>query len=109
MYAIVDAVGTQVRIEEGQEIVVPYLEGKSGKKIVLDKVLFLKNGEGKSHTGNPYIKGAKVQATLMEETRGPKLRVFKYKPKKRYRKTIGHRQKLSRIRIEKISTGRTST
>ena len=106
MYAVVEAGGRQLRVEEGKEFIVDFMEdGKPGKKITLNKVLLVANGNGAPHVGQPYVKGAKVEAVVVDHERGPKIRVFKYKPKKRYRKTIGHRQDLTRVRIEKIVVG----
>jgi large subunit ribosomal protein L21 len=102
MFAIFDANGKQMRVEEGKEILIDFQEGEPGRKIVWDKVLMVSNHKGKSHIGKPYVSGAKVEGVLVSQEYAPKLRVFKYKPKVRYRKTIGHHQPLTRVRIEKI-------
>ncbi len=105
MYAVVEASGKQVRVEEGKEILIDFQDGKPGKKITLNKVLLIQDGPGKSHIGKPYVKGAKVEGVLVDHEQGPKIRVFRYKPKKRYRKTIGHRQDYTRVKVEKIHLG----
>lgn len=102
MFAVVDTNGKQVRVEEGKEVLIDYYEGNPGEKITWDKILLVHNRKGKPHVGQPYVKGAKVEGVLVAQEHGPKIRVFKYKPKKRYRKTTGHHQPLTRVRIEKI-------
>jgi len=105
MYALVETGGRQFRVEEGKDIVVDLMDASEGKKITLNKVLLIENGEGKTHIGAPYVKGAKVEATVLRHEQGKKIRVFKYKPKKRYRKTQGHRADYTRVKIEKITVG----
>ncbi|GAI03516.1 unnamed protein product [marine sediment metagenome] len=70
--------------------------------MVLDKVLLVKH-DGKTVIGTPTVSGAKVISSVARQTRGEKIRVFKKKPKKGYRRTIGHRQYLTELKIEKIS------
>lgn len=105
MYAVIEALGKQVRVEEEKEFLIDLHEGEPGKKIVFKKVLLVQNEEGKSHIGQPFLKGASVEAVLVKHEKGKKIRVFKYKPKKRYRKTIGHRQEFTRVKIKKIVLG----
>lgn len=105
MFAIVEAGRKQIRVEEGQEILVDSLQGKAGETVIWDKVLLLHQNQEQPQIGRPYVPGAKVEGVLMDTESGEKIRVFKYKPKKRYRKTIGHRQQYRRIHIKKITSG----
>lgn len=105
MYAVIEAAGKQVRVEEGKEVVVDKHAGDPGKKLTFSKVLLVTSDEGKPRLGQPYVKGAKVEGVLVKQERGPKIRVFKYKAKKRSRKTIGHRQDYTRVKISKITMG----
>ena len=91
--------GKQYRVSPGETIEVDRL-GEEGT-IELDRVLLVADGE-KVLVGRPTIKGAKVVATVGEEVKGPKVVVFRYKSKVRYRKKTGHRQKYTRLTIEKI-------
>ena len=77
------------------------LPGKEGEEIQLDRVLFICNEE-KVLVGQPFIRGAKVRATILEHGRGEKLIVFKYKPKVRYRRKKGYRPCYSRVLVEEI-------
>ncbi len=76
-----------------------------GEKVELDRVLLINDGK-KTTVGTPVVKGAKVVATAMGEEKGDKIIVFKYKPKVRYHHKTGHRQKYTRLSIEKITTRR---
>ncbi len=100
-YAIVESGGKQYKAVEGSVIDVDRLPDEEGAKIDLDRVLMIVDGE--KHTiGTPEVKGAKVKATVAEHFKGPKIIVFKYHPKKRYRLKKGHRQQYTRLSIEKI-------
>jgi large subunit ribosomal protein L21 len=101
MYAIIEFKGKQYRIEKGARIKVALVEGEEGDKIDIDTVLLLSDTELK--VGKPYVDGAKVQATLKKSARDRKIIVFKYKPKKDYRRKNGHRQDYSIIEIDDIS------
>jgi len=100
MYAIIETGGKQYKVEEGREIVVEKLDAGEGETVTLDKVLLVKGDSLK--VGNPYVEGAKVTGKVEKHGRAKKIIVFKYKPKKNYRKKQGHRQPFTRIRIEKI-------
>ena len=102
MAAIIEAGSKQFKVEEGTTITVDLMDGNPGDTVELDKVLAV-IGEGPAVFGKPYVDGAKVQATLVEHTKAKKIRVFKYKPKKRYRVHSGHRQKYTTLKIDKIS------
>lgn len=109
MYAVIETGGKQVRVREGEELQVEKLEGDPGSQVTFEKVLLISWGAtetGRSPlVGKPYVKEARVIGKIVEQDRGPKIRVFKYKPKKRVRKTQGHAQHLTRVKIEKIAVG----
>lgn len=101
-YAVVDIGGHQLIVEEGRWYTVNRLEVEAGSTIQLGRVLALKsNGEFK--VGQPYLEGVTVEAEIMEEVKGPKVIVYKMKPKKHYRRTNGHRQPLTKFLVTKIS------
>ncbi len=102
MYAIVETGGKQYRVEEGDRLLIERLpDRKPGELIELDKVLLISDGK-ECKVGTPYLEGAKVIAELEEEVKGEKIIVFKYKPKKRYRRKRGHRQRYVRALIKEI-------
>ncbi|MBL4715341.1 MAG: 50S ribosomal protein L21 [Bacteroidia bacterium] len=101
MNAIVDIAGFQFNIEKDQELLVQKLEAKKGDKVVFDKVLLTDN-KGKITVGAPYVKGAKVNATVIEHLKDDTILVFKKKRRKGYRVRNGHRQQLSKIKIDSI-------
>ena len=98
MKAIFVTGGKQYMVEEGQEIFVEKLEGNVDSEIVFDEVLYV---DGK--VGTPTVKGAKVVCKILKQGKQKKILVFKYKPKKKYRKTQGHRQPYTKLLIKTIS------
>lgn len=102
MYAIIETGGKQYRVQEGDTIFVEKLESTAGDTIDFDKVLAVSK-EGKFSVGTPYVNGAKVSASVVEQGKGPKVIVFKFKAKKDYRKKQGHRQPYTKVKIEKIN------
>ncbi|MGB1250299.1 MAG: 50S ribosomal protein L21 [Candidatus Promineifilaceae bacterium] len=104
MYAIVECGGRQYRAEEGHTFSVEKLSHEVGDQITLNNVFLLSNGEG-VQVGQPTVDGVSVLATVTEQYRGKKIFVWKYKPKKRYRRRRGHRQSYTRLRIDSILTG----
>lgn len=100
MYAVVRTGGKQVRVQPGDVLDVELLSGSAGERIVLDEVLLV--GGDQLVVGRPRVAGAKVVATIQSESKGPKIKIFKHKRRKRYRLTKGHRQHYTRIRIEAI-------
>jgi large subunit ribosomal protein L21 len=105
MYAIIEFKGKQYKAEKGALLKVDHIGGEIGQAIDIDSVLLLSNGEEGAATvtvGTPYVAGAKVKATLEEEGKDKKIIVFKYIPKKDYRRKNGHRQQYSVIKIEDI-------
>ncbi len=101
MYAIVETGGKQIKVEVGQKVFVEKLDGNEGDKVTLDKVLLL--GDKKTTVGNPYVKGATVTASVVRQGKQPKIRIYKYKAKANERKTKGHRQPYTLLKIESIN------
>jgi large subunit ribosomal protein L21 len=101
MYALVEFKGKQYKVEKGALLKVDLIDAEPGTAITIDTVLLVSD---KSVTvGAPYVEGAKVSAIVESHEKDDKIIVFKYKPKKDYRRKQGHRQKYSVIRIDGIS------
>lgn len=100
MYAVVEIQGKQYRAEKGAALRVDRMEGEAGSAVSFDNVLML-SGD-KVAVGAPYVKGASVKAVIQEQTKGDKIIVFKYKSKKNYRRTQGHRQCYTVLKIEDV-------
>ncbi len=107
MYAIVESGGRQYRAEVGQIIQTEKLPYGVGETISLEQVLLVANGEN-TMIGTPHVAGATVQATVVNQLKGKKIDILKYKPKIRYRVRQGHRQQYTRLRIDQIVTGEES-
>jgi large subunit ribosomal protein L21 len=105
-YAIVEDGGKQYKAVEGATIEVDRFASELGEMVDLERVLLIVDG-GDVNVGTPFVTGAKVQATVVSQVKGPKVVVFKYKPKKHYRVKTGHRQKYTRLQIESISVNDT--
>ena len=102
-YAIVEDGGKQFKAVEGATIEVDHYEAELGDPIGLERVLMVVDGENVT-VGKPIIPGAKVEATVVAQIKGPKVVSFKYTPKKRFRQKKGHRQQYTRVRIDSILT-----
>ena len=102
MYAIFESGGRQYQVEPEQVIRVDSLGLKAGDKVEFDRVLAVR-GDDDLQVGQPYVEGAKVVATVVEQGRGKKIRVFTYKPKKHSKRLRGHRQDFTAVRIDEIS------
>jgi large subunit ribosomal protein L21 len=100
MYAVVRAGGKQLRVSPGDVVDVELMAGEPGEQIELGEVLMV--GGDTVVVGKPTVAGAKVLAKIEGDSAGPKIRIFKYKRRKRYRLTKGHRQHFTRVRIESI-------
>jgi len=100
MYAIVKTGGKQYRVEQGQTLLVERLPEDEGATVALEPILYRSDDTVFDADG---LKKVKVDAKIVEHLRGPKLRVFKYKPKRGYKRTNGHRQELTRIEVTKIA------
>jgi len=101
MYAIFEAKGFQYMAKEGDIIKIPKISFKEGEKTVFENVLFISNDKNKQ-IGTPYIPGVKIEAEILNKGKYPKIRVFKYKRRKNYRRTSGHKQDYVEIKILKI-------
>ena len=101
MYAVIETGGKQYRVSPGQTIEVELLPAEPGSKVTLDRVLLVAT-DGQTLVGQPTVAGAKVVGTIAREGRGEKIIVFKYKSKKRYRRTKGHRQDYTYLTITDI-------
>ncbi|TDB64150.1 50S ribosomal protein L21 [Arundinibacter roseus] len=101
MYAIVEIAGQQFKVEKGREVFTHRLEGDADAALVFDKVLLVDN-EGTIQIGAPVLAGASVNATIIEHLKGEKIIIFKKKRRKGYRVKNGHRQYLTKIRIDEI-------
>ena len=101
MYAIVRAGGKQYRVEKGQVLYLERLEAGAGETVTLGEVLLV-SGETGTRVGAPTLDKALVTATVVEHGRDSKVRVFKYKKRKHYRRTHGHRQSYTALRIDAI-------
>ncbi|MGD9711801.1 MAG: 50S ribosomal protein L21 [Thermomicrobiales bacterium] len=101
-YAIIATGGKQYRVGVGDVITVEKLDVEAGATVTLDSVLLI-GGDGSTVIGTPLVDGASVTADVVDNFRGEKIIVFKYKPKKRYRRRTGHRQSLTRLAITGIN------
>ena len=101
MYAVLQSGARQYRAEAGETILVERLAAEVGQQVEIDKVLLIADGE-QIEIGRPTIKGAKVLATVVSQEKGPKVRIWKYHPRKRYRRRAGHRQQYTRLRVDEI-------
>jgi len=104
MYALVEFKGKQYKAEKGAVLKVDKIDAEPGAALNIDTVLLVSGGEGQVTVGSPYVQGAKVSATVESHGKGEKIIVFKYKPKKDYRRKQGHRQQFSLIKIGDILT-----
>src|SRR6266566_3400356 len=102
MYAVLMTGGKQYRVEAGSTLVVEKVGGEPGSSITFDRILLVGDGEDIT-VGSPTVAGASVSATVLGEALGPKIVVFKFKQKVKYRRRTGHRQHLTRLRIDSIS------
>ena len=93
--------GKQYKVAQGDTLFIEKLDAEAGSTVTFDKVLMLVN-DSDVRTGTPYLDGVTVEATLEKNGKGKKIRVFKYKAKKNYRKRIGHRQPYSKVTVSAI-------
>ncbi len=100
MYAVVEVQGKQYRAEKGAVLRVDHMDGEAGTQVTIDSVLLV-SGDTIS-IGAPYVKGASIKASIKSQIKGDKVIVFKYKPKKDYRRTQGHRQPYTLLTVEDI-------
>ncbi len=100
MYAVIKAGSRQFKVSEGQTLTIDRVPGNAGDKYTFDKVLLV--GGEKVKLGAPTVSGAVVEATIKSQTKGEKVTIFKYKRRKNYKRTQGHRQPVTVLEIGKI-------
>lgn len=100
-FSIIKASGRQFKVSVGDVVRFEKMEGKEGDKVVFDEVL-LTSKKGKSKVGKPTVKGAEVEGKIMEHGRDKKVEILKFKAKSRYRRTMGHKQPHTKVKIIKI-------
>ena len=103
MYAIIESCGKQYKVTEGDVIFFEKLDVEEGKKVTFDNVVLVSDDK-KVEVGAPYVKGVKVEGKVVSHGKGKKILVYKYKAKKNYRRTQGHRQPYTKVEITKIKT-----
>jgi large subunit ribosomal protein L21 len=101
VYAVIESGGRHYRVAVGDTIDVEKVTAEAGDTVEIDRVIMV-SGESGVTIGTPVVEGATVTATVREHFRGPKITVFKMKPKKRYRRKTGHRQSMTRLTIDSI-------
>ena len=101
MHAIIETGGKQFRVTEGDTIFVEKLDVNAGDAVTFDQVLAVIDGD-KATFGTPVVEGAKVEANVVKNGKGKKVMIFKYNPKKGYRRRQGHRQPYTKVTIGKI-------
>lgn len=104
MFAIVQAGGRQEKVVPGEVVVIDRLDAEPGAEVTFDKVLLVET-DGGAVVGTPYIPGATVVGVVEALTQAKKIRVFKTKRRKHYKKTIGHRTQNTRVKVRDISLG----
>ena len=102
MFAVIKSGGKQYRVAPGQTIRLEKVAGEVGSKVKLSEVMLVDN-DGKIQVGAPLVANALIEATVVEHDRAKKILVFKKKRKKQYRRTKGHRQDFTAVRIDKIT------
>jgi large subunit ribosomal protein L21 len=104
MYAIIDAGGRQAKVEPGALLKVDRFDAEPGEQVTLDRILLIETDGGDVTTGAPYVKGATITAVVLAQIKEKKIRVFKMKRRKHYRRTKGHRSQKTQIKITSINT-----
>ena len=102
MYAVIQTGGKQYRVEQGEVLRVEKLAGDAGSKLTFDTLLFADDG-GNVRIGQPNVAGVSVDAEIVEQGRGKKITIFKYKRRKSYRRKAGHRQPFTALKITAIN------
>ncbi|MDD5470010.1 MAG: 50S ribosomal protein L21 [Candidatus Peribacteraceae bacterium] len=105
MFAIVDIAGFQEKVSEGDALAVPLLDAEVGKTVTFENVLLVAKSDDDVIIGTPTVAGASVEAKVIAHGKGDKIRVFKMRRRKRYRRVHGHRQDFTDIEITKIKVG----
>ncbi|MGH8671947.1 MAG: 50S ribosomal protein L21 [Burkholderiales bacterium] len=102
MYAVIKTGGKQYRVSAGDKLRIEQIAAQAGSTVIFDQILLVGDGDAVS-LGTPMLATAKVNATILGHGRGDKIRVFKMKRRKNYRRTLGHRQNYTEIRVDAIS------
>jgi large subunit ribosomal protein L21 len=102
MYAVIKTGGKQYKVSAGEKLKVESIPAEVGSEIVLDQVLLIADGD-KVTAGTPLVSGATVKATVVSHGRGEKIKIFKLRRRKHFRKTLGHRQNYTEIQISGIT------
>jgi len=102
MYAIIESCGKQYKVSEGDVVFFEKLDTEEGKKVTFSNVVLVSDDK-KVEVGAPYVKGVKVEGKVVAHGKGKKIVVYKYKAKKNYRRTQGHRQPFTKVEITKIA------
>ncbi len=105
MFAVIKTGGKQYRVQKGEILDIEKLDVKEGKKVSFEQVLLI-DADGKIQVGTPYLKDTLVKAEVLDNFKDKKVIVFKKKRRKQYKRKTGHRQELTRVRIEEILTGK---
>ena len=103
MYAVIKTGGKQHKVSQGDEISIEKIDGSKGETVIFDEVLMVSSGEDVK-VGTPFLKGARVEGVIINQTKAGKINVFKMKRRKGFKKKTGHRQKLTRMKIKEISS-----
>ena len=103
MFAVIRTGGKQYRVQEGDVLEIEKILAGAGQKVAFDQVLLIDDGD-KTLLGTPFVENASVRGEVVEDFKGEKVLVFKKKRRKQFRRTRGHRQSLTRVRIERILT-----
>ncbi len=104
MFAVIKTGGKQYRVQQGDVLEIEKLDIEAGKKVTFDEVLLVENN-GETLIGTPYVDKVQVKAVVLESFKDQKVIVFKKKRRKQYKRKTGHRQQLTRVKIEEILTG----
>ena len=102
MFAIIQSGGRQVKVGPGTVVDVDRLEAQPGQEVTFDQVLLVEADGGQVTAGTPFVEGARVVGVVAGETRGPKIRVFKKKRRKGFRRTKGHRATYTRVEVRDV-------
>lgn len=103
MYAVINSGGKQIKVTPGEVVRLELLEGEAGDKVTLDNVLLVSKDDD-IQIGTPVVKGVKVSGTIVEQGRGEKIIVFKFKRRKMYRRKTGHRQSYTAVMVDSIGS-----
>lgn len=106
MYAVIESGGRQYRVSPGDVLELEKIEGEVGKKLTFDKILLVGGNQGQVLVGTPYVSSANTHAEIVEQTKGEKLFIVRYRRRKNFRKTQGHRQLLTRVLVTRVEDGK---